>query len=188
MEMGVTTTNAAAAASGVAAEAEGFGTRLSSGRPHSIRLDRGDVSGVEPPFVSRGLDVLVGVGIGVAAMYYLDPATGSRRRARARETIAGAATAAPNLLDDATHALVRSTGTLLSKAAGRAEDTPAQSGDAEQTPTARLILMALGTALALFGGRRRDAVGAAAGVLGSALLAGGARTGRRPAADGSLSL
>jgi hypothetical protein len=72
----------------VDADVEGFGTRPSSGRPHSIRLDGEPVHSAR--YVARGFDVLLGVGIGAAAMYYLDPSAGSRRRARAREAIVGA--------------------------------------------------------------------------------------------------
>jgi hypothetical protein len=89
---------------------------------------------------ARGLDVLLGVGIGAAAMYYLDPTAGSGRRARA-----------------------------------------------ESSPATRLLAVALGTALTVLGGRRRDPIGAAFGVVGSALLAGGAKSGRRAAAEGSPS-
>jgi hypothetical protein len=132
------TSGAAAAVVIVEAEAaEGFGTRPSSGRPHSIRLDGGPI-GSGARSVSRGLDVLLGIGIGAVAMYYLDPTAGSRRRARA-----------------------------------------------ESSPTTRLLAVVLGTALTALGGRRRDPVGAALGVLGSALLAGGARKGLRAVAERS---
>jgi hypothetical protein len=137
METELTSTNAVSAAVDAGTEADGFGTRPSSGRPHSIRLDGGS-AGSESGLPSRGLDVLLGVGIGAAAMYYLDPTVGSRRRALA-----------------------------------------------ESSPATRLLAVALGTALTVLGGRRRDPIGAALGVVGSALLASGARSGRRVAADGS---
>jgi len=84
-----TTTRAAVAVNDVAADAVGFGTRPSRERPHSMRLDGGSTAQVAGA-VSRGLDVLLGVGIGAAAMYYLDPASGSRRRARSRDAIGAA--------------------------------------------------------------------------------------------------
>jgi hypothetical protein len=159
MQTEVTTSNASAG--GVAAEADGFGTRPSRERPHSIRLDGGP-TGPDGWPVSRGLDVLLGVGIGAAAMYYLDPAAGSHRRARASRVIARA---------------------------GVVADQARTKGDGlDWSPTARLVVAALGTALTILGGRRRDAVGAAVGVLGSALLAGGARNGRRTASERSSTL
>jgi hypothetical protein len=74
------------AGSEVGTEAEGFGTRPRSDRPHSMSLFGPDRT---PGRVgaARGLDLLVGVGIGAAMMYYLDPDQGPRRRAAARATI-----------------------------------------------------------------------------------------------------
>jgi hypothetical protein len=142
MEMEATTANAEPTAGGVSADADGFGTRPSTSRPHSMRLDGGDVA-AESGSGSRGLDVLLGVGIGAAAMFCLDPSTGSRRRARIRETTVSAAT--------------------------------------DWSGAARLAAVSLGAVLTLLGGRRRDAVGAAIGVLGSTLLAGAVKGGLPPA-------
>ena len=89
MEPEVTTTTIAAAASEPATDPDGFGTRPVTGRPHSMRLDGSSAAG-EARAVARALDLLLGVGIGAAAMYYLDPLTGFSRRARAREAIGAA--------------------------------------------------------------------------------------------------
>ena len=70
----------------VGADAEGFGTRPSRERPHSLSLFGGP-SSESRQGVARGLDVLLGIGLGAAAMYYFDPDGGPRRRAAARETI-----------------------------------------------------------------------------------------------------
>ncbi len=145
METEVTTTNAAAAASGVTPESVAFGIRPSTGRPHSIRLEAGALAR-EAGSGSRGLDILLGIGIGAAAMYCLDPIG---RRA--------------------------------------AESLP-RPLDTELPPAMRLVLAGLGTALTLLGARRRDATGTAMGVLGSALLAGGARGPGRSAAERVLRL
>jgi hypothetical protein len=83
----------ASMASEVTAHAEGFGTRPQTGRPHSISLFGSDQSQTRNG-PSRGLDVLLGVGIGAAVMYYLDPDGGPRRRALVRDKIVEAVTIA----------------------------------------------------------------------------------------------
>jgi hypothetical protein len=92
MEIGPTATSevsegTAPAASGVTVYAEGFGTRARTDRPHSISLFRADRDPARDG-AARGLDVLLGIGIGAAVMYYLDPDRGPERRAAARERIA----------------------------------------------------------------------------------------------------
>jgi hypothetical protein len=57
-------------AGGVRAHDDAFGTRPRTGRPHSISLF-GAGRGSSRNVASRGLDVLLGVGIGAAVMYYL---------------------------------------------------------------------------------------------------------------------
>jgi len=71
---------------GGSAEEEVFGTRPSRHRPHSLSLassSRGEASGAG----AWGMDVLLGVGLGAALMYYLDPDRGARRRARATDAL-----------------------------------------------------------------------------------------------------
>lgn len=89
MEIEATTTSEIAVlpvAGGVGADAGGFGTRPSRERPHSLSLFGGP-SSESRQGVARGLDVLLGIGLGAAAMYYFDPDGGARRRAAARDTI-----------------------------------------------------------------------------------------------------
>jgi hypothetical protein len=57
-------------ASGGGAHADVFGTRPRTGRPHSISLF-GTRRGASRNVALRGFDVLLGVGIGAAVMYYL---------------------------------------------------------------------------------------------------------------------
>lgn len=57
-------------ATSVGAHDDAFGTRPRTGRPHSISLF-GTGRGASRNAASRGLDVLLGVGIGAAVMYYL---------------------------------------------------------------------------------------------------------------------
>jgi hypothetical protein len=75
---------------------EGFGTRSSTDRPHSMSLcgpsERASrLSGrtVAPRgrIGSRAADILLGVGIGAAAMYYLDASRGTHRRSTMRELV-----------------------------------------------------------------------------------------------------
>ena len=58
-----------------------FGIRPQTGRPHSINLF-GDTRDVAQHVALRGADVLVGVGIGAALMYYLDKDRGPERRSQ----------------------------------------------------------------------------------------------------------
>jgi hypothetical protein len=73
---------------GVRGEETVFGTRPTRGRPHSIRLSGGTRGQAMRP-ASRAMDVLLGIGIGAAIMYYLDPLSGAQRRARVRDRIVG---------------------------------------------------------------------------------------------------
>src|ERR687885_2648848 len=68
-------------------EPEPFGIRPSRGRPHSMSLFRPSATPLNGGGISRGADVLLGVGLGAAVMYYLDPAHGAARRALLREKI-----------------------------------------------------------------------------------------------------
>ena len=56
-----------------------FGIRPSTGRPHSINLF-GARADAAQTVASRGAELLVGVGIGAALMYYLDRERGPHRR------------------------------------------------------------------------------------------------------------
>jgi hypothetical protein len=68
-------------AEGLAHEPDPFGTRRSSGRPHSMSLFRSSPAPLNGGGVSRRVDLLLGIGLGAAAMYYLDPDHGAARRA-----------------------------------------------------------------------------------------------------------
>jgi hypothetical protein len=57
-----------------------FGIRPSTARPHSINLF-GAPHDAAQTVAPRGADVLLGVGIGAALMYYLDRDRGWQRRA-----------------------------------------------------------------------------------------------------------
>jgi hypothetical protein len=81
------TESAVSLATGFSLEGEGFGTRPRTDRPHSISLFAPD-HGSPRDGAARRLDVLIGVGIGAAMMYYLDPDRGPQRRAAARDRIA----------------------------------------------------------------------------------------------------
>ncbi len=94
MEVEANAANAAAVASpadgdgGVSGDGAVFGTRPNSDRPHSINLS--GASRAQPlRQASRAMDVLLGLGIGAAIMYYLDPDAGAERRARVRERLVG---------------------------------------------------------------------------------------------------
>jgi hypothetical protein len=94
MDIEVTATSevretAVAALSGAIPNAETFGTRPRTDRPHSISLFGSDRNPTRDG-ASRGLDVLLGVGIGAAVMYYLDPDCGQRRRAAVLDKVVGA--------------------------------------------------------------------------------------------------
>jgi hypothetical protein len=163
---------AASAVNGVTAHTEGFGTRPQTGRPHSTSLFRPDHS---PPRdgASRGLDVLLGVGIGAVAMYYLDPAGGPQRRSLVRDKIVGAITMAPDTFEATAHEVGRwARQTLEARARGLRRQTPSV-GVGSWTPGGRLVASAVGGALTLLAANRRDALGAAVGLVGSALLARG---------------
>jgi hypothetical protein len=64
-----------------------FGIRPSRARPHSISLFRASAAPLDTGGLSRGADLLIGVGLGAAAMYYLDPDHGAARRAQLRDKI-----------------------------------------------------------------------------------------------------
>jgi hypothetical protein len=63
-----------------------FGTRRSTGRPHSINLFGAQPDGVSAA-ASRSAQLLLGVGIGAALMYYLDKDRGSHRRSALGDAI-----------------------------------------------------------------------------------------------------
>jgi hypothetical protein len=165
---------AVSVASDVSAHAEGFGTRPQTGRPHSINLfgpSRSDAR--DGP--SRGLDVLLGVGIGAAVMYYLDPDGGPRRRGLVREKIVDAVTMAPDSFEAAAHEVSRWARQTLEAHAHTFPSSSHHDGGVRWTPGSRLVASALGGALTLLAARRHDALGAAVGLVGSALLARGVR-------------
>jgi hypothetical protein len=173
-------------AGGICAHAEGFGIRPQTGRPHSMSLFGSDRSQPHDG-PSRGLDVLVGVGIGAAVMYYLDPDGGPRRRALVRDKIVGAITMAPDAFEATAHDVGRwARGTPEALARKRVE--PARRvGPADWTPGSRLVASAVGGALTLLAAKRRDALGAAVGLVGSALLARGVSA-RRPTSESEIAI
>jgi hypothetical protein len=176
MEMDLTTANAAAGLKAEPIESEVFGIRPDTGRPHSISLQAAARAAESQPG-SRGLDLLIGVGIGAAVMYYLDPELGPARRARVRGVVAETLTMAPEAFDDAAREVTIGAARLLA-ASGDTWSGSTATTHASWSSGARLLAGAIGTALTFLGGRRRDALGAAAGVLGSALLARGLSSGQ----------
>jgi hypothetical protein len=134
---------AVSAGSGVQAHADGFGTRPLTDRPHSTNLFGADRSAPRDGS-ARGLDVLLGAGIGAAVMYYLDPDEGARRRGVVRDAILDIVTMGPDAIDVG-----------------------------NRTAAARFVSSAVGAMLALLAARRRGTLGAALGLVGSALLARG---------------
>jgi hypothetical protein len=84
MEIEATSEQIVARTPNVAPDAEGFGTRSSRSRPHSINLYGNGHDGSRDA-ASRGFDLLLGLGVGVAAMYYLDAEHGARRRDGVKE-------------------------------------------------------------------------------------------------------
>jgi hypothetical protein len=168
-------TEAAVSVAGdVGAHEDGFGTRPRTDRPHSISLFGPDRD-PSADGASRGLDVLLGVGIGAVVMYYLDPDGGARRRAAVRDKIVGAVTMAPDVFEAAAHDVSR-WARESSAAQARGLARPTRDIRARSwTPGGRLVAGAVGAALTLLAGKRRDALGAAVGLLGSALLARGVK-------------
>ncbi|MFN2565547.1 MAG: hypothetical protein ABR499_11145 [Gemmatimonadaceae bacterium] len=155
-----------------------FGTRQSTDRPHSLSLS---AAGPTLPHggATRGADVLLGVGIGAAIMYYLDPDGGARRRARIRDTVVRALTMAPDTFKIAAQEVAVASRPPLAHARGRPPSGgPAGDDRADGwTPRGRIVATTVGSALTLLAARRRDALGAAVALVGSALLARGvART------------
>jgi hypothetical protein len=96
---------------GVGADAEGFGTRVRTDRPHSMNLF-GARHSTTRDNGERALDLLVGVGIGAAAMYYFDPNAGARRRAATLDRIVDVVTMATQR-HDALGAAVALLGSVL---------------------------------------------------------------------------
>lgn len=164
---------AVSVASDVGPDAEGFGTRPPTGRPHSISLFGPDSKQSRDDGPSRGLDVLLGVGIGAAVMYYLDPDCGPRRRAVVRDTIVNAVTMAPDTFEAAAHDVSRWARQTLEVQVRKPSRPAGNAGAVSWTPGGRLVASAVGGALTLFAAKRRDALGAAVGLVGSALLARG---------------
>ena len=173
--------------SDVSAHAEGFGTRPQTGRPHSINLFGPSLSESRGG-PSRGLDLLLGVGIGAAAMYYLDPDGGPRRRALIREKIVDAVTMAPDLFEAAAHDVSRLARETLEAQLHSPARASHPAGEVSWTPGSRLAASAVGGALTLLAAKRHDALGAALGLVGSALLARGVRgwSARRVAAQSEV--
>lgn len=177
MEIGVTAASevvesATAAERGVAWDAEGFGTRPRTDRPHSINLFATG-EGSAPDNRARAVDVLVGAGLGAVAMYYLDPAVGAQRRAAIRERIVDAVTMAPDAFEATAEDLRRWVGRALDAKTPRLTEPSGNGGRAEWTPTGRLVASVVGATLTLLAAKRRDAFGAAVGLLGAALLGRG---------------
>jgi hypothetical protein len=171
MALELTTANAAAGLKAEPVESELFGTRPNTGRPHSINLQPPTRGAASEP-AGPNLDLLVAVGIGAAVMYYLDPSAGGARRARLRGVLVDAVSIAPNVFEDAAREVTAEARGLL-PSASRPTGGAGVAPSADWAPSARLLAGALGTLLTFLGGRRRDALGAAVGVLGSALLARG---------------
>ena len=171
MELDLTTANGAAGLKAAPIDSEVFGIRPNTGRPHSISLQAAGRASTSQPS-SRGLELLVGVGIGAAFMYYLDPSAGPARRARLRGAVAETLTMAPGVFDDAAREVTLGATRLLA-ASVETSSRSAATVHPQWSPGAKLLAGALGSALTFLGGRRRDALGAAVGVLGSALLARG---------------
>jgi hypothetical protein len=172
------TETAVSVVSGTGADADGFGTRPRTDRPHSISLSGPHRTPVRDS-AWRGLDVLLGVGIGAAVMYYFDPDGGPRRRAAVRDKIVGTATMAPDAFEATVRDISRWTRQTLDVQARRLPRAAREVGAADWTPGSRLVASAVGGALTLLAGKRRDALGAAIGLLGSALLARGVTGGKR---------
>lgn len=179
MEIELTTTTEVTAAvvplgSDVGGPAEGFGTRPPTGRPHSMSLfgsDHGQARDEGP----LGLDFFVGIGIGAAVMYYLDPDGGARRRALVRDKIVDAVTMAPDAFEMTAHDVGRWARRTLEQQAGQVHQPSRGASAARWTPGSRLVASAIGGALTVLAARRHDALGAAVGLIGSALLARGVR-------------
>ena len=89
MTIGDATAAGAMALGGSTAEDDVFGTRPSRERPHSMSLS--GAAAAPSTAAPRGVDILLGVGLGAAIMYYLDPTGGARRRARALDALGAAA-------------------------------------------------------------------------------------------------
>jgi hypothetical protein len=96
---------------GFGADAAGFGTRARTDRPHSMSLFGAGRSTTRDNG-ERALDLLVGVGIGAAAMYYLDPRAGAQRRAATLDLIVDVVTMARKR-HDAVGAAVALLGSVL---------------------------------------------------------------------------
>lgn len=179
MEIEATTTEVTVAVTDVNPHAEGFGTRPQSGRPHSMNLFGADRI-VQREGTTRGLDVLLGVGIGAVIMYYLDPDGGARRRGTVRESIVHVVTTAPDAFEAAAHDLgVWARDTIADARSRHSTDGSPGGGAGDWTPAGRLAASTIGGVLTLFAAKRRDALGTAVGLVGSALLARGATTGSR---------
>ena len=179
---------AASVVSDVGAPAEGFGTRPPTGRRHSMSLfgpehDQPGDGG------SRGLDVLVGAGIGAAVMYYLDPDGGPRRRALVRDRIVEAVTMAPDAFEATVYDVGRWAHQALEAEARGIPESSRHAGAVKWPPGSRLVASAVGAALALLAAKRHDALGAAVGLVGSALLARGiAASARRLASESEVTV
>ena len=80
-----------ASSAGPAPEPGEFGSRPRNHKPHSIDLFGLSVNQVGGQRTS-GLDLIVGIGVGAALMYYLDPQLGRARREAIRRRIIEAST------------------------------------------------------------------------------------------------
>jgi hypothetical protein len=179
MEIEATTTEVTVAVTDVSPHTEGFGTRAQTGRPHSMSLFGADRIAQREGTI-HGLDVLLGVGIGAVIMYYLDPDGGARRRGTVRDSIVHVVTTAPDTFEAAAHDLGEwARDTIADAKSRRALDGSADGWAGDWTPASRLAASTVGGVLTLFAAKRRDAFGAAVGLVGSALLARGATRGSR---------
>lgn len=155
---------------------EVFGSRPATGRPHSMSLHSS--SAIAPhPGAAGVAEVLIGLGVGAAIMYYLDPRAGAQRRARVRDAIVQVATLAPDTFEsaaqDAGAAMRRLTADVRART-GRDVTHPLEADASVRRLAGNpIVATALGTALALVATRRRDALGAAVALVASTLLARG---------------